>query len=196
LEQLMTFIKELNVQAKIALIFALVALLVLVGGVVHFLNLSSLAWALPVFSPAEKFGPGLYGALARIRLTFAAILFMEVLLLLPLGLWLMWTLAPLLKKAEEELPAGNTSKPLLPRADEPVIAPALKEIGTLANQMAETSRNANQVMEHSLAAIRKGIAISEVTLEALKENKKFTVKVTRLIENITPSFQKQPDSFH
>jgi hypothetical protein len=192
----MKFTKEPKVRAKIATIFALVILLVLGGGIVHFLNLSSLAWALLGLYPAEKFSPGLYGALVQTRLTFAGILFIEVLLLLPLGLWLMRTLNPLLRKAGRGLPAENTSKPHPFGANKPVLAPALEEIGTLANQMAETSRNANQVMEHSLEVIRKGIAISEATLEALRENKKFASKVTQLIENITPSFQKQPDNFH
>jgi hypothetical protein len=192
----MSHFKELNVQAKIAVTFALVILLVMVGGMVHFLSLSRLAGALPEFNTAEKFGPGLYGALARTQLTFAAILFMEVLLLLPLGLWLIWTVRPLLKKAGEGLKVENTLNPLPSRADEPVLAPAGEGSGTLANQMAETVRNANQVMEHSLEAIKNGIVLSEATLEALKENRKFAFKVTQLIENITPLFQKQPDGYH
>jgi hypothetical protein len=61
--------KELNVQVRVALIFALVILLVIGGGIVTFINLSSLAGALPGLNTAKKFGPELYGALARTRLT-------------------------------------------------------------------------------------------------------------------------------
>jgi hypothetical protein len=192
----MNLFKELNVQTKMALIFTLVILLVIGGGIATFINLSSLAGALPGFNTAEKFGPDLYGALARTRLRLTYILFIEVLLLLPLGIGLLRTVGPLLKEDREKSPIHNTSHPLPPRFDEPTATPILEEIGALTNQMAEAARKANEVMVHSQAAIKKGIAMSEATLEALKENKKLTFKVTQLIESLTVSFQEQPESFH
>ena len=192
----MNLFKELDVQVRIALIFSLVILLVIGGGIVNFINLSSLVWSSAGWNTLEKLGPELYGALADTRLTLALILFVEVLLLLPLGIGLMRTVSPRLKKDGEETLFHNTPNPLPPRVAEPVATPILEEIGALANQMAEAARNANEVMAHSQAAIKKGIAMSEATLEALKENKKLTSKVTQLIESITVAFQKQPESFH
>jgi hypothetical protein len=192
----MNLFDKLNVQTKIALFFSLVILLVIGGGIVTFTILSSLAWALPEFNTPEKFGPDLYGALARTRLTFALILFIEVLLLLPLGIGMMRTVSPRLKKDGEKIPLQNTANPLSLRVDEPAATSILEEIGALTTQMSETARNANEVMAHSLAVVRKGMAMSETTLEALKEHKKLTFKVTQLIEKITVGFQNQPESFH
>jgi hypothetical protein len=49
--------------------------------------------------------------------------------------------------------------------------PLLGEIGSLTEQMAETARNGNEVMAHSLAVVKKSLSMSETTLEALKEHK-------------------------
>jgi hypothetical protein len=192
----MNLLKKLNAQTKIALIFTLVLLLVIGGGIIAFIILSNFARDLPGFTLAEKLGPDLYGALARTRLTLTYLLFIEVLLLLPLGIGLIRTVGPLLKKDGEETPFHNTSNLLPPRFDEPSATPVLEEIGALTNQMAEAARKANEVMVHSQAAIKKGIVLSEATLEALKENKKLTLKVTQLIESLTGAFQTQPQSFH
>ena len=94
----MGLFKKLHVQTRIALIFSLVILLVIGGGIATFMILSNLAWALPGLKTAGKIGPELSGALASTRLTFTYIIFLEVLLLLPLGIGLIRTIGPRLKR--------------------------------------------------------------------------------------------------
>ncbi len=192
----MGLFKKLNVQTRIALIFSLVILLVIGGGIATFMILSNLAWALPGLKTAGKIGPELSGALASTRLTFTYIIFLEVLLLLPLGIGLIRTIGPRLKKDVQESSLHNTQNPAPCQVDEPIATLVIEEIGVLTNQVTEAARKANEVMAHSQTAIRKGIAMSEATLEALEENKKLTIKVTQLIEKIGVASAVQPECLH